>query len=299
MYRVALPFYDKRNRLLKIADPAEIFIIGSSHVLWDIDPTLLSTETGKSVNLISPPGADMELRHAILSDAIRLHKNRLPHYLILETDKYSFDGKRYPEDVYKSLKAYYHQGILRNYLEEKISDPVDLFFLKVIKVYSMNGDFHIISTEMIDSLVDIILHRNRENINSSVPDEDPANGEDRRISWEKKWEPVYKKEYTTPGENSRLRNHFLAIVKLCKTNKIELVLLNTPNYRFLTAGLNTTDGPVPYFKELSAQNPHVHYMELNPYLFQNDISLLYDPSHLNKQGQILYTKALSEELRQM
>ncbi|HNJ35564.1 MAG TPA: hypothetical protein PK881_15060, partial [Leptospiraceae bacterium] len=70
LYRALFPLYDRRSTLSGMNDELDGFIIGSSQTRWAVDGGVISQRTKSRFAVFAPPGANLELRSAMLRDYV-------------------------------------------------------------------------------------------------------------------------------------------------------------------------------------------------------------------------------------
>jgi hypothetical protein len=274
----------------------DILLIGSSHMLWDIDRDQLEKSIGKKVGVLNIPGANMEMRYEFINDYLNRFSNDLPKLILLETDKYSFHPKRYPGDTYKAILGYYHKGLFQPYLRRKVYETdgafVSLAFL-MVKIYSYNHFFHYIGGRFYDRYISNILPVAFSWFSSDLYAEDSKDElttEDQKKI--KNWVRLYEELGNSIDPKSK--EYFDKITEITKMHNIRLILLDTPNYSFDD---ETDFDPIrKVFK--NSESDKITYLRLSPEKYEKNLKYLHDASHLNLFGRMAYTKELSEYLRE-
>lgn len=154
-YPVFYRHFDKVAKFSKISEKYDVVIVGSSNILWDINPELMKQKLNKTVGMFSLPGGNIEFRFFILKDYLEKHSNDLPEIIIFHSDKYLFSRKRYPDDSYKTIQGYYHKNILKDYIDTKWKNepPIQYHMKKNIKTFSLNSEFYFILARIADQFI--------------------------------------------------------------------------------------------------------------------------------------------------
>jgi hypothetical protein len=155
-YIAAFPQFDRVLRLTTLEKPHEILVVGSSHVLWDLDHKWAAGKSGREIAMVSVPGANMDLRRHLIQDYIKHQGNAAgPFIIVMEADKYSFDSKRYPAPAPNAMLGYYHRGILREFLWGRL-DFGERVLNSLLQVRSLNPSFVFIGARVHDRAGEII-----------------------------------------------------------------------------------------------------------------------------------------------
>ncbi|AOP35089.1 hypothetical protein A0128_15320 [Leptospira tipperaryensis] len=283
-YSLFFPQYDKMFSMYKNFKPSNVLIVGSSHILWDLDPAVLTQESGKHVTLLNIPGANLTLRKEIVREYLKKNQKQKPSLLVLETDKFVFHKERYPDSAYKSVKGYYHKGLFVNFLDQKVPEEskFEYWMFRISQAYSLNSFSHFIFSKLYDKyLSSIFVWKLSANEKEN----------DERIQ-------VWKKQYEnlSPKIEADLVKELYEILKFSRENGVKVILLETPNYLFSEEEDQKYDA---VRKELSriAEDSNSIYLRLNPSSFETKSEFFFDASHLNLLGKASYTDAFQKELK--
>ena len=299
-YKIGYPFFDKMNHLGKIKEDSNIAIIGSSNVLWDLDIEQISRNTGLKVNMFSIAGGTMEFRYYLLKDFLNLHEKNPPSLIVLHTDRFAFNKKRYGDEAYKSLQGYYHSGILKEYLNKKWDNSFDSKLKKISKAYSLNSEAYFILSKIMDKIP--IKIANQYVLNSSLyADEfvkNPSYIMENEQTSSKKQEWIL--QYGNPEEffdlDLSFQNHFEMCIDLMKKYPgITFLLLETPMIKLFD---NKYFEPIRTIYK-SSESENIKYIYIENERFSNDESIYFDASHLNIIGRSIYTDEFIKNLKQI
>ncbi|MDF3819979.1 hypothetical protein P3G55_08725 [Leptospira sp. 96542] len=280
LFENLFPQYDKMYEVKKNFVPAEVLVIGSSHALWDIDPTVLQTKTGKPTTMVSIPGANLELRRQILEEYVRKYPTL--KYLVLETDKYAFDELRYSKDAYLQLLGYYHKNLFQTMLKEKRGNNFDFKVMLVFKTHSLNSYSHFILSKLYDKYLPKFVK-----VLAKEPVPKPANGDERVAEW--------RKEYNgnVPQMDSGLVSELHNTLTFAKEKGIQVILLETPTYYFSESENAPFDVIRSKIKTMGneAGAKFIRFPE-----FEKTSELFFDASHLLPSSRQSFTERLAKEI---
>lgn len=286
-YALLFGQYDKMFSMAKNFKPANTLIVGSSHILWDLDAEVLAKESGKQVVLLNVPGANLTLRKEIVSEYLKKNRDNLPSLLVLETDKFAFNKERYPDSAYKSVKGYYHKGLFREFLDQKVPQESSLEYwtFRVSHSYSLNSYSHFIFSKLYDKYLSslFVLRLSAEERTQTL--------EEMEIS---KWKKQY--EGLSPKLEPELIQELYEILKLTRKHGIKTILLETPNYRFSKEDDLRYEVVRDELKKIGEELGAV-YLRLNSEEFETDPNMFFDASHLNLFGKAKYTASFRSELK--
>ncbi|TGK22999.1 hypothetical protein [Leptospira stimsonii] len=276
--------YDKMFSLYKNFKPSNVLIVGSSHILWDLDPVVLTKELKQPVTLLNIPGANLTLRKEIVGEYMRKNGNQKPSLLVLEADKFVFHKGRYPDSAYKSVKGYYHKGMFTDFLDRKVPEEsfLEYWMFRISHSYSLNSFSHFIFSKLYDKYISSIFIWK---LNAS----EEENGEKIR-----NWKNQY--EHLSPKIEKDLVQELYEILKFARDNGAKVVLLETPNYFFSEEENRKYDSVRKELMKIAEDSGSV-YLRLDPGLFETKSEFFFDASHLNLLGKAAYTDSFQKELR--
>ena len=288
-YKIGYPLFDKMNHLGKIKEDSNIAIIGSSNIFWDLDIEAISRSTGVKVNMFSIAGGTMEFRYYLLKDFLRLHEKNPPSLIVLHTDRFAFNRKRYGDEAFKSLQGYYHSGILDEYLNKKWDNSFDSKLKKISKAYSLNSEAYFILSKMMDKIP--IPLANIFALQSSFKMESG-----QTASKKQEW----KLQYGNPEDffdlDESFQKHYEMCIELMKKYPgITFLLLDTPMIKLFDD---------KYFEPMqniykASESENIKYIYIQNDRFSNDESIYFDASHLNLLGRSIYTDEFIKRLNQI
>lgn len=319
VYFAAYPWFNDLHKLGVIEKRSDAIVVGSSHVFWDIDEKFLGQATGRSFAMLSVPGGNMEIRRHLIEEYLERHAQQPPTVVLLETDKYSFHAERYPAEAFRPLIAYYHRGILRDYLAEKMNAR-GLYVERMFRTYSLNGVSYFIGARLYNRAGAVLkqvakvfgydwesqddtpifdLGGTPADATPGTPpvrnEAAPVPGEDPRLQL---WRTQYAK-YTPDNIAADDVAEFEKILALAlKFPRTKFVLLETPNILLFPERDAGFDRRVrELFHEADREYANVEYVRLAPEVFEREAGLYFDGSHMNMEGRVQYTQALLAELR--
>lgn len=283
-YSLFFPQYDKMFSMYKNFKPSNVLIVGSSHILWDLDPAVLTKESGKLVTLLNIPGADLTLRKEIVKEYLRKNQNQKPALLVLEADKFVFHKERYPDSAYKSVKGYYHKGLFVEFLDRKVPEEsiLEYWGFRISHSYSLNSFSHFIFSKLYDKYLSSIFVW-KLNASEEVKD-------GRIENWKKQYENL------SPRIEKKLVQELYEILKFAGDNGVKVVLLETPNFFFSEEENREYDSVRKELMRIAEDFDSV-YLRLDPGLFETKSEFFFDASHLNLLGKAAYTDSFQKELR--
>ncbi|MBM9578299.1 hypothetical protein JWG45_14185 [Leptospira sp. 201903070] len=281
-YSLFFPQYDKMFSMYKNFKPSNVLIVGSSHILWDLDPFVLTKEFGKPVTLLNVPGANLILRKEIVREYLKKNQNQKPSLLVLETDKFVFHKERYPDSAYKSVKGYYHKEMFTDFLDRKVLEEsfLEYWMFRISQAYSLNSFSHFIFSKLYDKYLSSVFVWKLS-----------ANENEEKIQiWKKQYENL------SPKIEADLVEELYEILKFSRENGLKVILLETPNYLFSEEEDQKYD---VVRKKLSkiAEDSDSTYLRLSPNSFETKSEFFFDASHLNLLGKAAYTDSFQKELK--
>lgn len=324
VYIAAFPQFDKVMRLTTLEKTHDILIVGSSHVFWDLDHQWVAKQTGLKVGMASIPGANMDLRRHLIRDYLKHQANAdRPLVIVMEADKHSFDSKRYPETSINVLLGYYHHGILREFLWQRL-DLQDRILNTLLHVSSLNPQFVFIGARIHDRAGEILsnlfgplirLFDNQESDQAAprLPEWMQAGGgpgdeqatqdhsqsqseqADRRLeTWRSQYAEFKVQVDSVPLDAFR---DLIAVVE--SDPRVILVLLDTPNFLLFPAREARFDREVRAILKEPTKNDRIKFWRFDRTRFELDSKMFADASHLNVPGRIAYTTEFTDRIRRL
>ncbi len=285
VYSVLFPLYDRRSTLAEMGEPVDSFIVGSSQTRWAVDAAVVAKESGLSFAAFAPPGANVELRAAMVEDYLARFPGR-PKVVVFEMHPLSFHPTRYPDDAYKTLLGYTPRGILVPYLAKRYAgDPV-FPAGRVFHSLTLNGEFYFLGAAVVDLPVRMVRPV------SEMPAE-PDLPLDVRVA---QWRKYYEEIQLTAEVDALKVEAFRAFLKAAEESRIPVILLDMPTYR-LNAQLDQDLDRVRsvMFRDLPS---NVQYVRLEGDAFEKDASFFYDAAHLNQKGRAVFSRDLARFIRE-
>ena len=282
-----------------IEKPADIFVIGSSHLEQAVDIHTLQKETGLKVSTFTIPTSDLKRKYYVIKERLENKNLPPPKIIILETSKLTLNNKRY-RSVLLTLLPYYHMGILREYMDLSLAcDTKQRLLNKIFHSYAFNRVF---PQTVFDPA--LIIHTFLENYGSEsliekgrkiagklqkIPADTP-NKTDTRIDV---WRKIAEEHVFSNEPDPNLLQYLYKIVDLVKNSNTQLLLLEPPFFRFPEE--EKDDG----FEKIrsilkSTEGKKIKYALLDTH---NYSEIFADVSHLDPRYRVYYTKILSDYLR--
>jgi hypothetical protein len=260
---------DKRlEYLIKGEINKDIIITGSSRGSRDIIAGQIEDETGLSTYNLCYPGSNVEFHEFILRTLVKF--NRPPKLVLLVVDD---STELLADETVIFRKDRLYPLVKYSYIWKELAkkEDKDIFFSNFLVLHKLNKynfDFREKRFTPLDTIMNC----------GSMP-----------ISWQREGRHWY---YVT-GERLYMANNevvekvdaYKAIIKICRINKINLVVVFPPNYQTHSKSFENR------IKELSGENAFFYiYNNENP-LYRNK-DYFYDEGHLIRKGAIDFTNEL-------
>lgn len=253
-------------------------IIGSSRALIDVDAVLLSEDLNRDFFNLGFSGANTEFH--VFGLNLLLERNQKPDTVLLFIDEFrTFTGTanaKFREDF---LRPYVFDDVVYGEYCQRVDKNYPAGVLS--SVYRQNENtisaisYLLDGTKPPDNTTDV-------NERGSILLNDVSPGFTGEY-------PKEKKDYPVDDEKPELIAAFKEVFTLCKTHAIDLILVYPPNYR----------KPSKAFKE----RIHTHMPYPVPEIVLDTMlqspEFYYDRGHLNKDGNIKFTRALAGELKKL
>jgi hypothetical protein len=302
------PQFDNNVRTIFIdslnAERPEFFLLGDSMPGQAIDELTLSAQLGKKVELVSLPGTASTIWYLIIKNNIVLAEHR-PKYLVIffrdsmmTVPGYRVTGRYFElidefatqSDTLLIERAYINQmGFLEKFMEARlpifgsrwtIRKSIDYYIR-----YPLGRALLDCSTACTDLAMEVVFKQSNLDmvfLSQALNVADDYLYKRKTLNFEKQIDTSFLPE----------------IIRLCKENNIQLVLVRMPILRFNDPSLQPP-GLDEYIENLSA------------YLTENQIAFLdldrknmpveyfTDTLHLNEQGKMFFTQELAKALKSL
>ena len=321
-YVAAFPQFDKVMRLTTLEKPHDILIVGSSHVVWDLDHKAAAEYTGLRIGMVSVPGANMELRrHLILDYLAHQSDDQRPLVVVMEADQHSFNSARYPETSTAALLGYYHRGILRDFLWARLS-LADKILNSALYVHSLNAQFVFIGARIYDRAGEMLANlfgpltrlvgtseappdamqlpewaQGAESppVAADAPREDPAEIQKRRLNaWRKQYAEF---DARVDPEPAAAFERLISDVR--KDPRVTLILLDTPNFLLFPEREASFDQNVRSRFLKPTGDGRIQFWRFDRKSFETDPQIYADASHLNVNGRVMFTQEFILRVREL
>lgn len=254
--------------------PAEIALIGHSHLMLGVDKGAIENALGKKVSKYTREGVNVSDRKIMIEQLLR--KNPNLKKVIYGVDAWSFTGEGLSENSYKLFYPFLGDKKVDHYIKKQ-ANFTEYWLHKIIKTTRFNEG--LISSAMRGYL------GNWSNLKFGNLDVDKLKTEIKKGNFRK--------------INSTLENITILreTLTLLKKNDVEVILLYVP-----TIDLYNSNEPIKFdevisvFYDFEKEFSNVKYVSLlEPY--SHDYSLFYDPIHMNPKGQEIITFQLIAYLK--
>jgi hypothetical protein len=259
---------DRRlEAVLKGGFNKEILIIGSSRGANNVLACQLETETGLTTYNLSYIGTNLNFHEFILSSYLKF--NKAPKQLLLFVDhKHTFKETKSLFFRYDVLFPFAKYEYINNKL---IQDDKQSYASKVIALLRLKRN-------------DFSIKKKKTAVNQWLTF---CGSKPNTVKKKKEFEFIKTIEtYESSSETQLLLKSFYNIQKLCKTNGIDLVIVNSPSFSTFNSGFNTRLNNLKW-----PENRSFIYDTLNP-IYKN-INYFNDPSHLFLNGAKVFTSEIS------
>jgi len=262
------------NNVYNLKERTDFLIMGSSRAVFHLSPSIIDSVLGVNSYNIGMLGANFELQYDILKVYLQHHEN--PKTILLSLDLNSFCKR---DSLYKNFiyLPYLDDSSLFNVCKKYKNgfDYLDLY----LPLYKYRDNFSLIQKSLL-SFVD----------NSYFSDK-------QTTSWVKgywgnpsNWNPdflnlIYKefKKGIHFKIDSNIVHSYVSFLNFCKTRKIEVVTVYTPDYFAYQNHVQNRAYILNLYQELSTNNG-TKFINLSNDSISHNTKYYYDAKHLNKVG---------------
>lgn len=258
---------------------SDALILGNSKVLSAIDKSTLEKNMNCKIGQFGYSSSNVSVSKLILESYLRKSTVK-PKFILFEVSWFTFNTERTGfHDVVGDLFIE-DVNLWRNYNDY----DSNILLSKIKKAYKK-------------SLVNLVKRRK---ISSSVSYEETFKKESpKSISYtfdHSKFEKLFP-DYTAKIDEVLLRD-FRAIVEMCTTNNIALVLFSAPEDKVYSKSQKDIKKIKAIYNECATESSNIYYLDytLGVALYDKNMEYwLKDSHHINEK--ILFTKHLSKELK--
>ncbi len=117
------------------------------------------------------------------------------------------------------------------------------------------------------------------------------------------WETRFDTELQTSKKNKTIKmsdktiNQFEDFIELCISENIQLFIVYAPEYKDFQKYLNNRGMVTNFYKNYSQKAKSTMYFDFKDHYLTRDKIYFYNPTHLNKKGSELFTKALADSIK--
>ena len=274
-YSPSLEFDQRIDRVMKGEMDYDLVIFGSSRSARAIIAADLEKETGLSCYNMSYHGSNTDFHEFILR--MYLTYNRVPKYVVLGVDDYnSFIREK---TVFRADKLYPFT---------KYPDIIDELVQRGEKIQGIST---LLCSHRINRSALFLTKRvpnkfNQFSSNGSITIE----GSDKQFLANNFDYDMSGRLYPIDQESDTLIAKYEAIISLCESYGIELLVTVPPNYRHYTFGFRER------LEQITADKTKIFYCNEEKAEYR-EMTNFYDAEHLNITGAKHYTKDLAEFIK--
>ena len=268
---IALVLNKGLERYFGFDKPADVLLVGHSHLMLALDKELLERELNITVAKYCREGVNVSDRKQMVKHFLSLSESKPPRMVIYGVDPFMFTGKGLSANSYKLFYPFMDEAVMDAYIKAEAESAWDYWGHKL---------FHV--TRYSDAL-----------INSSIR------------GWLGNWEnfkrgQVTKEVIESAGKRDialeqELIDDFTETIRLLTNSGIQVLLLNTPVVDTIREqNLQKWEGVESVLQGIAQSSDLVEYRDYNS-LFSKNYSLFYDAIHLNQEGQMKVTEHFIRE----
>jgi len=255
---------------------SKILLIGHSHLMLATDKEQMEKDLKVKVSKYCREGVNVGDKDIMIKHFVNSKNSDSLKLVLYGVDLYTFTGEGLSKNSYKLFYPFLDNKFVDEYVKSQTS-PFDYWERKIFKSYRFNND------GIINSAFRGWLN-NWENFKSNTININ-----------------AYKRFLATGQERHIQMNPFL-IKKFDEsvtflTNKgIKVILVNTPTLDILNQREpEAYENIILWFKKYAEKNSLVEFWDFNP-KYQADYSIFSDRLHMNKKGQFIISKEITDRI---
>ena len=261
------------ERYFGLGSPAEVLLVGHSHMMQGIDAARLQTGLHRPVAKYCREGVTLDDRRAMIEHFLHTHPHGNPDWVVLAVDPFMPGIEVLGRNSYKLFYPFLDDPAMRDHVRKQSSRSD---FLLHLAVHTARYD-----DEMLNRALHGLLGLHRNHRTGTIPDDLLPQG-----------------IYTTvpaPQPMQTLRE----TVRSLTARGMRVLLLNLPVYRcYRDSAPAAFDANNALFADMAHAEPGVYYLDYNP-LYSHRRELFYDLIHLNAHGQQIITDRLARDLAEL
>lgn len=261
------------DRYFGLDKPADVVMVGHSHLMLALDKEKLERELGMTVAKYCREGVNVSDRRQMLAYYLSLPASKNTRLVIYGVDPFMFTAKGLSANSYKLFYPYMDAPVMAAYIKTQAKDEFDYWIHKLVR-----------SSRYSDAL-----------INSAIR------------GWMNNW-ANYKRGTVTLEQikaaahreiafEADLVEDFSASIQQLTNAGIRVILLDTPVVDTIRRENPAKCARVSDFlRQMDESEELVEYWDMNPE-FSSRYELFYDAIHLNDVGQREVTKLFVDTIR--
>lgn len=251
--------------------PADVVLVGHSHLMLALDKELLERELNITVAKYCREGVNVSDRKQMVKHFLSLSESKPPRMVIYGVDPFMFTGKGLSANSYKLFYPFMDEAVMDDYIKAEAESSWDYWLHKLLCV-----------TRYSDALINSSMRGWMENWDNykrgQVSQEVIDAAGHREIAFEQ-----------------NLIDAFTETIRILTDSGIQVLLLNTPVVDTIREqNLQKWERVESVLQGIAQSSDLVEYRDYNS-LFSKNYSLFYDAIHLNQDGQLKVTEHFIRE----
>ena len=265
------------NRYFGLNQHSEVLLVGHSHLMLAVDKSNFEKGIGLSVSKYCREGVNVADRYEMVKEYLSSSYSDSLQVVLYGVDQFMFTGAGLSENSYKLFYPFIDEKNMNEYIKESASFS-DYWTHKLI-----------CTTRYSDALINSAIRGYRY---------DWSNYKVGQLNVEDLKEQFLKGQQRHIHFEQDLMDYFEKTLELLTQKGIKVILVNTP----IAAPLNEYEPEqyrkiISYFLEKAESSPLIYYWDFNPQ-FSTQYELLFDPIHLNSDGQKVINAEITEKFNQ-
>lgn len=291
------------HELYTEGEELDMIFCGSSLAYPHFNPEIIDRELGSHSFNTGSAAQIYPGNYHVLKEVFAHHS---PHKVILTTEWVDFISDQESPKVYSSLTPYIKNPItVLSYFRWSVTGDTlfdRLFLWRGYHVGSFQMAYENVKTKLFDTNYKNFLYESasyddeqymgRGYVYRKTTESSPAYNPDM-------YGPIPHTQWDIADVNPKMIELFEKIVKLCRDNNCELILVNPPRPKIDLLSVSNYFEIDQYIKELADKNG-VEYYNFNlakPELFSIPDEFYYDHSHMNGEGATVFSKSFAKFMK--
>ena len=259
-----------------LENKSEFALVGHSQIMLGMDKKLIEDSLKISVSKYTREGVSVVERKIILNHLISKSENIKT--VVYAVDPFLFNSDKISLNSYSMFYPYLENKIIYDFLKTNVSN-IDLFAKKFIRTSRYNDILLASSIRGHLGLWDNLKFQTLDTTRLKIQ--------------------IQNNNYKKIELNNNSLKNFYESIDFLNDKNIKVILLSVPNVHLINEKQTQKyEEVLTVFQNLDNENKNIYYFNFDE-KFESKYNLFFDPIHLNRVGQKLFTQLFLNELKNL